>query len=78
MLLSQKRLGLAVHPWRTSLSSDNWYDESLQKLYYDIVEETEVPIEDVQRVYSFLVNFGLIDYDCEKELLWNEYVSEEE
>lgn len=58
--------------------AENWFDESLEKLYNEIAEGTGLAVDQVQYVYTYLANFGLIDYDIEKELLYDYYVDGDE
>lgn len=60
------------------MASDNWYDDGLEKLLNDIVMMTDVDRASVEEVYSALVNMCLIDYDIEKEIIWDRYFDGEE
>ena len=44
----------------------------------DLWSFNEFSPEDAQTIYSYLVNVGLIDYDVEKDFLWDEYVEDED
>lgn len=55
----------------------DWYDDALEQLKEDAVEETGLTREQFDNAYSFLFNFGLIDYDVEKDLLYDTYVDPE-
>jgi hypothetical protein len=51
----------------------DWYDTGLELLHQSIIDNTGVAADDIEKVYSFLVNIGLIDYDVEKEYIWEEF-----
>lgn len=48
---------------------NDWYDKALEEFMYDGPLFTQVTPEAFERVYSFLRNEGLVDYDVEKEYL---------
>lgn len=52
--------------------SDDWFSKGLAVIKQRVVEQTGLSMEDVESVYSSLVNIGLIDYDIEKDIAWNE------
>jgi hypothetical protein len=60
------------------LDNDNWFDEGVLRLQQEIAEYFKLNIEDVKDVYVALSNYGLIDYDTEKEIIWNRYFEDEE
>lgn len=51
----------------------DWFDRGVHQLHWDCSVETEVPVEDVKKIYSYLAEVGLIDYDVEKEVVWDLY-----
>lgn len=57
---------------------DEWYDKYLSQYHLDIANQTGMNIKHVEKVYNWLVNDGMIDYDIEKELLWERYTPIEE
>lgn len=56
----------------------DWYDKAKKEFMRDLYFNAEVSPEDAQKVYSYLVNVGLIDYDVEKECLYDIYAEDEE
>jgi hypothetical protein len=56
----------------------DWYEKAYNQFLDDIAFETAVHVTNVQSVYSYLVNVGLIDYDMEKDFLYEEYVDDED
>lgn len=56
----------------------DWYKPAREEFMKDLWLFTNVTPEAAQNVYSYLVNEGLIDYDAEKEYLYDNYVEEEE
>lgn len=56
----------------------DWYDKALEEFKIDGYLASEVSPEEFNRVYAFLSNVGLIDYDVEKEYLYNEYTEGED
>lgn len=56
----------------------DWYDKALEEFQIDGYLASEVSHTDFQRVYSYLSDCGLIDYDIEKEYLYDNYVEDEE
>lgn len=56
----------------------DWYDDAYKDFMRDGPLFSGVSTEDFQKVYAFLSNEGLIDYDTEKEYLFDQYVEEDE
>ena len=56
----------------------DWYDKALEEFMIDLHLFNSVSPEDAKKIYSYLVNEGLIDYDVEKEYLYDNYVEEQE
>lgn len=56
----------------------DWYDNAKKEFMLDLWTFTETDPETAQKIYSYLVNEGLIDYDIEKEYLYDNYVEEDE
>ncbi len=56
----------------------DWFSEGIESLKLDIAVNTGVDQESVDAVYSFLINIGMIDYDTEKEVVWNRYTGKGE
>lgn len=56
----------------------DWYEEGYDELIDDISDETKVSKDNVKLVYSYLVNVGIIDYDIEKEVIFDLYGKGEE
>lgn len=56
----------------------DWFELGYDRLIEDLVEKTDVSEEDVKTVYSWLVNIGLIDYDIEKEIIYEKYCSDDD
>ena len=55
----------------------DWYDIGIEKMMEDVVRRSGVSRKNVDKVYATLFNFGLIDYDTEKELVRENYSEEE-
>lgn len=55
---------------------DDWYNAGYNQLQLDCAEETGVDVSAVGNVYSWLVEIGLIDYDTEKEIIFERYNDE--
>lgn len=51
---------------------DNWYEIGRQKL------NEEIEGLPASHVYSYLSNIGLIDYDIEKDILYERYFGEDD
>lgn len=52
----------------------DWFDKAYEEFVgFDLAVDAEVSPEDSKAVFRSLVNFGLIDYDTQKEFLWEEY-----
>jgi len=58
--------------------AEDWYTKARNDFMQDLWSFNEVSPEDAQTIYSYLVNVGLIDYDVEKDFLWDEYVEDED
>jgi len=56
----------------------DWYETALKELMFDLYIAAEVTPEQAQRVYTALSKMGLIDYDLEKEYLYDAYVEDNE
>lgn len=56
----------------------DWYTRALEFLTEEAIEQTGVNETQFNVVYSFLNEIGLIDYDIEKEVLYERYVNEYE
>ncbi len=52
----------------------DWYDNAKKEFMLDLWTFNDVDPDAAQRVYSYLVNEGLIEYDVEKEFLYDNYV----
>lgn len=52
--------------------SRDWYDAAVEQLFEELSDMSGA------EAYSFLSEIGLIDYDVEKEILWERYVGDEE
>lgn len=56
----------------------DWYEKGSVMLLDEIVEETGVAKDSVEKVYAFLNNIGLVDYDNEKEIIWERYFGDDD
>lgn len=56
----------------------DWYDKAYEEFMFDGPLFSEVTPEAFKKVYAFLANEGLIDYDVEKEYLYDNYVEDED
>lgn len=56
--------------------SEDWYDTAMKEFMFDLAHFNDVLPAHAKKIYSYLVNEGLIDYDVEKEYLWEKYVDE--
>lgn len=54
----------------------NWFDIGYDRLIEDTSTVTSLSIEDVKEVYGYLQSIGLIDYDVEKEIIFDTYFSD--
>ena len=55
----------------------DWYDQAQEMLEADVCKHAGVSREQFNAVYGFLNDIGLIDYDTEKEVLYERYVDDE-
>lgn len=55
----------------------DWFDEAQESLKSEAVAATGVTADQFNAVYGFLSEIGLIDYDTEKEVLYERYVDDE-
>lgn len=58
--------------------NSDWFDTAKEEFMIDLALFNSVSQEDAQKIYSYLVNVGLIDYDVEKEFLFDQYTELEE
>lgn len=56
----------------------DWYSRARQEFLYDLALFNDVTPEVAQKIYSYLFNEGVVDYDIEKEYLYDNYVEEDE
>lgn len=56
----------------------DWYDTAKKEFLLDLWTFTGTTPEAAFRVYSFLCDEGLIDYDIEKDYLFDNYVEDED
>ena len=56
----------------------DWYDTAKKEFMLDLWTFTETTSEAAEKIYAYLVNEGLIDYDIEKEFLYDNYVEEDD
>lgn len=54
----------------------DWYDNGLEKMFAEFVEETDLSLDQAKRAYGFLSNIGIVDYDIEKEVIRERYDDE--
>lgn len=54
----------------------DWYDTALKEFKQDLWTFNEVAPEAADKIYNYLCEIGLIDYDTEKEYLWDNYADE--
>lgn len=69
---------MVLRHWSRFLAKDNWYEEGRNRLLGEICNSTICNVDDVIEVYEYLEKIGLIDYDVEKEVIWEKYYSEED
>ena len=55
----------------------DWYTNGKNQLLNDLVHDTGVEDLQVRLVYSHLFELGIIDYDIEKEVIWELYGDED-
>lgn len=58
--------------------SDEWFETGLHQLMLDASEDSGLAYNEVLKVYGFLSDVGLIDYDVEKEIIWERYYGDED
>ena len=56
----------------------DWYDKAYEEFMFDGPLFSGVSPEAFKKVYHFPYNEGLIDYDTEKEYLYEGYVEDED
>ena len=56
----------------------DWYTKGRAELIEEIVEECGVSEDQANSVYSFLSEIGIVDYDIEKDVIFDRYCSDEE
>lgn len=55
----------------------DWYDKAQDSLVEEAIAYTGLTEEQFNEAYSFLNEIGLIDYDIEKEVLYERYAEED-
>jgi NO-binding membrane sensor protein with MHYT domain len=53
--------------------SNDWYDEAYDRMIEYISETSGLSIGQVRDVYAVMHYLGLIDYDTEKEVIWDQF-----
>lgn len=51
----------------------DWYESGLAELQLDISKTGKISLESAKKVYSFLSDIGIIDYDIEKDAILARY-----
>lgn len=51
----------------------DWFDDAATEIRKEIAEQCGITYAQANAVYGFLCEAGLIDYDVEKEVLWDRY-----
>ncbi len=51
----------------------NWYEVGRDEMFEYLVEETGLTLKQVKSVYVELTHIGLIDYDTEKDVIWEQF-----
>lgn len=54
----------------------DWYETGKERLYDDAVAETGLTKEQFKKAYAFLSQINMIDYDLEKEIIFEVYADE--
>lgn len=54
----------------------DWYDEGVNKIRIELAEAAGITAEQANKAYGFLNEVGLIDYDIEKDVLYERYNEE--
>lgn len=52
----------------------DWYDKAREEFLFDLYIHTETDPNSANKIYSYLSEIGLVDYDVEKEFLYDNYV----
>ena len=55
----------------------DWYEKALKEFIFDLAYENELTEHQAKTAYSWLVNKGMIDYDVEKDILFDLYVEDD-
>lgn len=56
----------------------DWYDSGIAALYEEGAEQTGLTIEQFKAAYSFLSEIGIVDYDIEKDVVFERYCADDE
>ena len=51
----------------------DWYETARAEFLQDLGDFNNVTREDAKRIYAYLAEIGLVDYDIEKEYLFDNY-----
>ncbi len=54
----------------------DWFDRAQEMLEADACKQTGLTLDQFNAVYGFLSEIGLIDYDVEKEVLYERYIED--
>lgn len=54
----------------------DWFDRGLEDFHREMADEFGVELDLVRTLYYYLSNEGFIDYDTEKELIYERYGEE--
>lgn len=52
---------------------EDWYDKAKEEFLFDLAAFNDAPADVTKRVYQYLIDIGVVDYDIEKEYLYSEY-----
>lgn len=55
--------------------SKDWFDDGYDQMMDYISEASGLSLGQVRDVYAVMHQIGLIDYDIEKEIIWEQFCS---
>lgn len=56
----------------------DWFTIGMNRMHKHLAEDAELSLEQFKAAYAVIYNEGLIDYDVEKEIIYDGWLSEEE
>lgn len=62
----------------TATMTTDWYTKAREEFIFDLWTNNEVEPDAAKKIYYYLCDEGLVDYDVEKDYLYDNYVEDDD